>query len=244
MLLLALGIITFVILYQRRVISHQLEIKKINEQKALELLQASIASEEAERKRIAGELHDDVGATLSSIRLFLYKASVDEGLLNESRQLLDQTIQKIRNISHQLQPDTLILLGLETSLQSFAQTLTKSGSIHVQYIGVQQLPRMQNAIELSVYRVVQEVVNNIIKHSKATSIQILPAITGNVFSVSITHNGSQGLTSEKFDQLLYTKGTTGLKNIVNRLNSVKGKIDMGVANNLYYTNINVPFIVK
>ena len=72
MLLLAFGIIFFVVMYQRRVIRHQQEIKVLYEQKQQELINASIQGEEQERMRIASELHDDVGATLSSVRLFLH----------------------------------------------------------------------------------------------------------------------------------------------------------------------------
>jgi len=243
MLVLGIGIVTFFVLYQRRIINHQLEIKKITDQKELELLQASIQSEEAERKRIAGELHDDVGVTLSSVRLFLYKADIDAGVLNESRQLLDQSIQKIRNISHQLQPDTLLLLGLESSLQSFAATISKSGVLHVQYISATALPRLKDNIELSVYRIVQELVNNIMKHANATGVQILPQIAGDKFFVYLTHNG-QGISNQEFEERIYTKGTTGLKNIVNRIKSVEGTIDFGYANNSYQVTIAVPAVAK
>src|SRR5687768_15823092 len=116
MLLLSLGIIFFVILYQRRMLRHQMEIKHINERKQQELLQASIQSEEEERMRIASELHDDVGATLSSIRLFLHKAaqtSENPEMIHQSRALLDESIKKVRDISHKLQPATLQQLGLK-----------------------------------------------------------------------------------------------------------------------------------
>jgi two-component system, NarL family, sensor kinase len=126
MLILAIGIIFFVILYQRRVIAHQQELKKINAEKELELVQASIRSEEGERNRIAAELHDDVAATLSSARLFMYKnkdADFDEERINQSKKLLDESIKKIRDISHKLQPSHLQHLGLQLSLQSLLETL-------------------------------------------------------------------------------------------------------------------------
>src|SRR5579872_6269820 len=166
LLTLASGIIFVVILYQRRIIAHQLELKKINAQKELELIQASIQSEEEERNRIAAELHDDVVATLASARLFLYKAkdaSYDEQAINKSKQLLDESISKVRNISHKLQPATLQHLGLERSLQAMTETVNLSGIVNAQYISNAALPRVADNAELAAYRVSQEVVTNILK---------------------------------------------------------------------------------
>jgi signal transduction histidine kinase len=222
MLFLALGVIFFVVLYQRRVIAHQLELKTINQQKELELIQASIQSEEAERMRIASELHDDVGATLASARLFLYKdknAVFDESVINQSKELLDESISKIRNISHKLQPATLQHLGLELSLQSFIETIDRSGKISVKHTPVNHLPRVAANIELSVYRISQELITNIIKHATATIISVETNATNSHISLLFTHNGL-GLTQIEYEEQIYKKGSTGLKNIVNRVKSI------------------------
>lgn len=243
MLLLALGIVVFFVLYQRRIINHELEIKEINERKQLELLQASIQSEEEERQRIAGELHDDVGATLSSIRLFLHKADTNAELLVESRQLLDLSIQKVRDISHKLQPDTLYRLGLQTSLEAFCETISKSGSISVRYVAGYRLPRLQDNVELSVYRIVQELVNNIVKHAHATVVTIETKIDTGELVLTMVHDGN-GMTNEVFEERTYKKGAIGLKNIVNRLNSIKGAIDFSKAANNYLITLQIPYTPK
>lgn len=226
MLLLALGIIFFVILYQRRVITHQQEIKKINEQKQQELTQASIQGEESERMRIASELHDDVGATLSSIRLFLHAAARnpdDVSIINQSKELLDDSIQKVRNISHKLQPATLQHLGLQTSLQAFSDTINGSGNVVMRYEPKTTLPRLDDNVELALYRVVQELTSNIIKHASASAIYLDTIIADGELWLTLSHNGA-GLTHEMYEELIYKKGAIGLKNIVNRLKSIDAAI--------------------
>jgi len=241
MLALAMGIVFFVVLYQRRMLRHQMELKLLNEQKQKELLQASIQSEEEERMRIASELHDDVGATLSSIRLFLHSASKgkDPQLIDQSRALLDESIQKVRSISHKLQPSTLHRLGLKVSLEALADMVTKTGMLHMS-CKMGKLPELDETTALALYRIVQELLNNIIKHSNATDIHLESTRDGNVFCIALSHNG-QGLTDESFSELIYKKGAIGLKNIVNRIEVINAVIRFRkVSDNLFETVISVP----
>jgi two-component system NarL family sensor kinase len=226
MLMLASAIIFFVILYQKRIIHHQQELKRINDQKQLELIQASIQGEEKERNRIASELHDDVGATLSSIRLYLYaagKKDADISILNTSKELLDESIQKIRNISHKLQPALLQQLGLQSSLESFATMITNTGKINVTYSTSDALPRLHENTELSIYRITQELTNNIIRHANATVLKIETLLRSGYLITSLIHNG-EGLTEEMYQEQIYKKGSIGLKNIVNRLKTIGATI--------------------
>jgi len=243
MLLLALAIIFFVILYQRRIIAHQIELKKISAQKELELIQASIQSEEEERTRIASELHDDVAATLSSARLFLYKtkdAQYDENVVNQSKELLDQSIAKVRDISHKLQPATLQHLGLEQSLQSIMETINRSGTVAATFIARAPLPRTAENVELAAYRISQELVANMLKHSGATTIVAATDFDGGQLVINFTHDG-KGMTQDMYEALIYKKGSTGLKNIVNRLKSVNGVIRFYLdADEGYKTELSIP----
>ena len=225
MLVLAVGIIAFVVLYQRRVINHQHQIREFNRRKQEELIQASIRSEEEERMRIAAELHDDVGATLSSIRLMLYQAArnSDGAIINQARELLDESIQKVRNLSHQLQPGTLQYLGLIKSLQSVAEMLTRTGQITVNWVPGNHWPALEPPTELALYRIVQELLNNLIKHSGASTVSIGTDYDGSQASIVIKHNGS-GLDDATYQEMLYKKGAIGLKNIESRLKSARASI--------------------
>ncbi|MDQ3109480.1 MAG: histidine kinase [Bacteroidota bacterium] len=227
MLLMALAVVLFVVMYQRRIIHHQLEVKTLNEQKQLELLQASIQSEEDERTRIAGELHDDVGATLSSVGLFLHKAaenSPDSLIIQQSRELIDESIRKIRDISHKLQPAALQSLGLYASLQALCDMLNRSGSISLNFHHDQDLPRMSFHTELHIYRIIQELINNIIRHSKASTVTLSCSFFQQELKISLLHDG-YGISKKDYPDLLQKKGSLGLKNIDNRLKFVNGSIE-------------------
>ncbi|MEZ5018385.1 MAG: histidine kinase [Flavipsychrobacter sp.] len=241
MLLLALGVILFVVLYQRRVIKHQVELERINLQKQQELLQASIQSEEEERARIASELHDDIGATLSSVRLFLHNAATgaDNEHLEQSKKLLDDSIKKLRDISHKLQPATLFHLGLEQSILATADVINRSGSMKIKFTSTNTLPRFNGQVELSVYRILQELLNNIMKHANATKVDIETVLSDKRLTLSLTHNGT-GLTEDSYHELIYKKGAIGLKNIENRRKSIQAAISFYTDNDEYGILLTVP----
>lgn len=245
MLVLALGVIAFVVMYQRKVINHQVELERINKAKQQELLQASIQSEEEERARIASELHDDIGATLSSVRLFLLNAASEapHEYLDVSKQLLDDSIGKLRDISHKLQPATLFHLGLQLSIQSMADVINKSGTMHMEYIAINDVERLDSNIELSVYRILQELINNNLKHANATQITITTDRQPNELIVTLAHNGA-GLTQENYEGMIYKKGALGLKNIENRIKSINANIYFSKEDGEYVTTLTVPLLVE
>lgn len=244
MLLLSLGVIFFVMLYQRRIIAHQQELKLINQQKELELIQASIQSEEIERMRIASELHDDVAATLASARLFLYKekdASYNEAIINQSKELLDEGIVKIRNISHKLQPAILQHLGLQQALESLTDVINRSGIISATHTALSPLPRIPDSTELAIYRIAQELLTNMLKHAQPSSISLHTLAANHHIQIVLAHNGI-GLTQHTYEELIYKKGATGLKNIVNRIKSINATIRFYQEQDGYYKiELTVPY---
>lgn len=227
MLIMAMGIIAFVILYKRRVVQNLLDIERINHQKEQDLLKASLRSEELERKRIATELHDDIGATLASVKLFLFHIKTQEEQeerMQSVRSLLDQTIQKIRNISHKLQPTILDQLGLEKALSSYAHIWNQSGGVQVSYEACpEEILLQQEGDDLHIYRMVQELVTNMIGHGRANKIKIALSATPDHYLLCVAHNGT-GMRQEDYEQNLNKVGSTGLKNIQNRLRLLQGEI--------------------
>lgn len=241
MLVLAFGIIFFVVLYQRRVIKHQQELNELNRQKELELVQASVQGEEEERTRIASELHDDVGATLASVKLFLNsqdKEFGDRPVFIQSRALIDDTINKVRSLSHRLQPAVLKQFGPDAALKTFFESFSTTGKVNVVYHPA-ELPRMADDKELAVYRILQELMSNAIKHSGAANISCSCSVAGKYFIASFSHDG-KGLTESDFNEQLYKKNAIGLKNITTRLKSVGGSISFEQEAGIYTTKITIP----
>jgi two-component system NarL family sensor kinase len=234
MLLLALAIVLFVVYYQKR-------IAFINLQKEKELTEAAIRGEEEERTRIASELHDDVGATLASVQLYLQVAA-DEGTgssaFTQSLHLIDETIIKVRSLSHRLQPAMLQSMGLTTALHSLFEVFTKSGRIHIEYLS-EELPPLGEQTTLGVYRIVQELINNTLKHTAATHAEADTEVVDGILTLRYSHNGD-GITEERFQEYIYKKDATGLKNIVNRLKVLNGSICFDKEKHWYHTIISIP----
>jgi signal transduction histidine kinase len=234
MLLLALAIILFVIYYQKRITTISLQQEK-------ELTEAAIHAEEEERMRIAAELHDDVGATLTSVKLYLQMAE-QEGASTEvfaqSQRLIDESIGKLRSLSHRLQPAILLRMGLTSALLDFFELFNKSGAIHIEFTG-QDLPHIEDNIALATYRIVQELLNNTLKHAGATRAEVTTEVNDNTLTLCFSHNG-KGITEELFNEYIYKKNATGLKNIVNRLKVVNGSISFEQEKNWYHTIITIP----
>src|SRR4029078_3944863 len=136
MFVMAIGIVVFVIFHQRKVIRYQLQMKRLEEDKQQMLLQASIRFQEEERQRIAADLHDDAGPLLATARLYLnenlihQEPAVQLQSIFSAKQIIDDSIQLIRNISHSLMPPTLKNFGLESAMKDLFDKINGSGVIN------------------------------------------------------------------------------------------------------------------
>lgn len=249
MLLLVFAIIFFVIIHQRRVINYQLALKKISEEQQHKLMIAAIESEETERKRISAELHDEVGALLSTIKLYVSQIQPENLnndskriLLTQSKDLLDETVKTVRSISANLQPMIIADFGLESAIQNFCHKLNQSSALSVSLTVSGQLTRLKAEQELAIFRIIQELTNNILKHAHASHINFLLLQKNESIQVFIEHDGA-GLSQEEFEQKLFRQQGLGLKNIQNRINILKGNIHFEKNTNLSNTiSVQVPLI--
>src|SRR4249919_1650860 len=229
MLTLAIGLIVFIIFHQRKVIRYQLKLQKMEQDQQKILLNASIRLQEEERQRLAADLHDDAGPLLATARLYLNENLVNQDKTTQlqsiynAKQIIDDTIQLIRNISHSLMPPTLKNFGLESAVNDLFQKISGSGSMNASSRFHDYRERMKTENELIVFRVIQELVNNILKHSNASFIHLTQNTSGNRFFIRIHHDG-RGLTQTDFEKLNKSNVGLGLKNIQSRLKVLQGKI--------------------
>ncbi len=216
MLLLAVAVIAFFLVYQKRLFRQQEELQQLEAAYQKELLQHTIEAQEKERQRIAADLHDSIGSMLSATRMYIHQLNGDlstehrEHLKRETNTLIDSTITQIRTISHDLFPPQLEHLGLFPAIQTFAQRLQATNTLAVEC----QLPETSDLSphqELSLYRILQELLQNTLKHAGATQVQIIFK-KHPIFKMIYRDNG-QGFNASAVRQL---PPGQGLKNIESR----------------------------
>ncbi len=187
---------------------------------------AIFLSEQNERIRIARDLHDSIGQKLSVQRMIL--SQLDTTLnpqgaadLRKVSELLDDAVQEVRTISHNLIPQELTL-GLVKAISEIADRINESGEVHVEVDCRTDEATTRNVPEnhqLSIYRIFQEIINNMLKHANATRIRVSIGKLENSLELLINDNG-RGLKSEHIDQ------STGIgwKNIIARTRLISGSL--------------------
>ncbi len=244
MLLLIAAMLLIFLLSQKRKTRLLFEMQKLREEQQNQLIEAAIRSEEVERHRIAEELHDEVGAMLSATKLHFSAVETHEmkedkrKLFAYSKELLNESIQKVRAISHNLHSSILKELGLNEAINHFANKLTAGGSI--QYTShLDHEERVAAEKEITIYRMVQELLNNIIKHSHASKLTIESRDEGSEYVLEIKHDGD-GLSQEQFETLRFSTKGLGLKNIQNRVILLRGNILFSKSDGENIVRIRIP----
>jgi two-component system NarL family sensor kinase len=247
MFVMAITLVSVVVFHQRRVIRFNKQIQKMEEDRQQMLLRASIRSQEEERQRIAADLHDDAGPLLATARLYLsenlihQEPAVQLQSIFSAKQIIDDSIQLIRNISHSLMPPTLKNFGLEAAVKDLFEKINGSGVINASARFHDNRQRLDDEKELLIFRILQELVTNIIKHSHAGFIHLTQNAQGNMVYFRIHHDG-KGIVQKDYDKLEHDSDGLGLKNIQSRTRVLKGKISFEIdsTHTYYKVTIEVP----
>jgi two-component system, NarL family, sensor kinase len=170
-----------IIRYQRR--SMRLHKEKI---------QAEIDTLENERKRIAADLHDELGPLLSAVKLQINNLDTthpeDKALITKSSTHIDSIIKKLREISNNLLPNTLVRKGLQRAIEEFTENTQEAHKVQIKFICEQPL-QLEQQMEINLYRVVQEIVHNTVKHAKADWLIIKLSIDNDRLFLMTSDNG-------------------------------------------------------
>jgi signal transduction histidine kinase len=189
--------------------------------------QAILKAEEKERQRIARDLHDGVGQVMSAAKMNL-SAFEDDLIFKDNNQkiafekvinLIDEGCKEVRNVSHQMMPNALLKSGLASAIKEFIDKIDHNIiKVNLHSEGLQE--RLDDNVELVLYRVIQECVNNVIKHSGANKLDISLIKDEDGLSATIEDNGRGFNTQDKSMQ----EGI-GIKNIKSRIEFLKGTVD-------------------
>ncbi|MDR7131456.1 signal transduction histidine kinase [Algoriphagus sp. 4150] len=197
---------------------HQLEIDKIKQEHKISVLSAMVDGQENERARIARDLHDGLGGLLSGVKIELssglntLEAQPNKTLLKNTLDRLDQAVDELRRIARNMVPELLLKYGLDEALKEYCLSLKRTGvNISYQVINYQRNILKQNT-QVAIYRVAQELINNALKHAKASHILVDLQMRENLLFLTVEDDGC-GFDPANISQ----KGSFGLANLEARL---------------------------
>ena len=217
--------------YKNKQRLQQTKIDELEKEKQLTATEAVLKGEEQERTRLAKDLHDGLGGMLSGIK---YSLSNMKGNLimtpdnaqafERSMDMLDSSIKEMRRVAHNMMPEVLVKYGLDTALKEYCNEINNSGVIHTSYHSIDLAnAHIEQTTAVTVYRIVQELVNNSIKHAAAKNVLVQAHVTeaDKLLTLTVEDDG------KGFDpaELKHASGI-GWSNIQNRVDFLKGKIDV------------------
>jgi two-component system NarL family sensor kinase len=229
--IIALTLISF-LTYRNFMHKHKLQQIRISEletEKQLEVTEGVLKGEELERTRIAKDLHDGLGGMLSGIKYSfntmkenLIMTPENHQAFERSMDMLDSSIKEMRRVAHNMMPEALVQFGLNTAVKDFCNDITKSGVLNVDYhsVGLEDYIFEQTA-SITIYRIIQELLNNTIKHANATSAIVQLIKTREKITFTVEDNGKGFDTS-----ILNASKGIGWINIKNRIGFLKGTLDV------------------
>ena len=208
---------------------HEQALKQLESEKQLLAGRAVLQGQDEERSRLAKDLHDGLGGILSSVKYSFQHMKQSFILQHEhalaferSMSLLDESLAELRRVSHNMMPESLAKLGLEEALKNYIQTIDENSEIGFTYqsFGLEEI-ELENIYKTTIFRVIQELTTNIIRHSAAKEALVQLMVKENQINITIEDDGVG------FDpQQVNKQKSMGLQNLYNRIEYLKGKVDL------------------
>ncbi|WP_158286571.1 sensor histidine kinase [Chitinophaga sp. S165] len=206
---------------------HEFEVERIRQEHKISLLSAMLEGQEKERTRLARDLHDGLGGLLSGIKLELSTVTPSQttvhrqSLIQNTLQRLDGAMDELRRIARSMMPEILIKYGLGEATVEYCRGLKKTGTDNIICQVFNFQADMEHTRQVVLYRIMQELVNNAVKHAEASQILVLLQQTDHTLFLTVEDDG-KGFDTTTGNKL---KGA-GLANIEARVEFLGGKIDI------------------
>jgi two-component system NarL family sensor kinase len=232
-LFLILFIILIVLLYQKRMLSHKTQLINSEKDHQKQLLRASLEIAEIERRKIAANLHDDIGITLNVIKINFermliniqkQKSETVTDIISQSKTMLERSMDTVRAIHTNIIPPTLMNLGLVKAIKEICGQINQSGAVKISLTSNSEQLDLDKGTEVELHRLIKEVLNNTIRHGKPSFIEINIQLTENNLIVFILHNG-MAITTKEIKEFTAKSTGIGLKSILTRAALLNGTID-------------------
>ena len=203
-------------------------IRELEKDKQLVAVDAMLKGQEDERTRLAKDLHDGLGGMLSGVKFSLMNmksnliiSHENVAVFERSLDMLDTSIQELRRVAHNMMPEALVKFGLNDALKDYCDNINKAQILNVKYQSFGMDGRMESTTEIIIYRIIQELLNNIIKHARAKEVLVQLIREDNRISITVEDNG-KGFDINGLDK----SKNSGWANIRSRVNYLKGKLDI------------------
>jgi signal transduction histidine kinase len=216
--------------YKQKQKLQQQRINDLEKEKQLAATEAVLKGEEQERTRLAKDLHDGLGGMLSGIKYSfqtmkgnLVMTPDNQQSFERSMDMLDSSIKEMRRVAHNMMPEALVKFGLNIALKDFCNDINRSGALEVSYqsIGIENTV-IEQTTAITIYRIVQELINNTMKHAAAKSAIVQVSKTSDtIISITVEDDG------KGFDPVIIQEAKgIGWSNIHSRVKYLKGKVDV------------------
>ncbi|MBL0154390.1 MAG: sensor histidine kinase [Chitinophagaceae bacterium] len=207
---------------------HQQRISELEKDKQLVAVDAMLKGQEEERSRLARDLHDGLGGLLSGVKFSLSNMKDhlmitpdNMSVFERSLDMIDTSIRELRRVAHNMMPEMLMKFGLDEALKEYCNTINATKLLHVKYQSHGMVNRIEKSAEIIVYRIVQELLNNTLKHASATEVFVQLIREDHRLNVVVEDNG------KGFDVLSPRNNTgAGLASIRSRAEYLKGQLDI------------------
>jgi signal transduction histidine kinase len=230
-LLLVGFIVAMLVLYKRRQLRQEEEVAKMKDRYEKEVLRSQLEIQENTFKIISQELHDNIGQMLSVVKLSLSALPLEKDhkaqeLVKHSQEVLNKAIVDLSDLNKSLHPDRITEIGLADSIRFELAAIKKAGLLKVQFSVAGQEVRLPEEKAIFLFRIFQEIMNNVLKHSKATTINVMITYdSDDTFVMEVEDNGVGFATDGKGSPLSFSKGV-GLTSMFNRAKLIGASINI------------------
>jgi signal transduction histidine kinase len=226
LILFSLCLIVYLVIdkFQKKRIKYQADLLNMNSRHEQEILKAQIQVQEHTFSWISSEIHDNIGQKLSLAKLHLNRLKIpdskfDQDLLNDAVQIITETLNDLRDISKSASQEKILQEGFLVLLKTDIKRMNRSGSFQFKLTIVGDEYFLEPNVELMIYRTIQESLNNVLKHSKATHVSIMLHYQQELITIEVKDNGVGFSESE-------IKHGNGLSNIQKRVKQLKGSANV------------------